>query len=79
MKKTVWMIWGIVCCTLLLEANKIPGYVPPEAKKKVKKPELYHAAWEKMYGGDDADIAYGIVALDNGESALVGSCRSFNA
>lgn len=79
MKKIVLMIWGIVCCTLLLEANKIPGYVAPQAKKKVKKPELYYAAWEKMYGGDDADIAYGIVALENEESALVGSCRSFNA
>ncbi|MEN8727937.1 MAG: hypothetical protein ABF276_08245, partial [Sulfurovum sp.] len=79
MKKIVLIVWGIALCTLLLEASKIPGYTPPGAEKKVKKPELYHAIWEKMYGGEDNDIAYGIVALEEGESAIVGTCRSFNA
>ncbi|RLA71070.1 MAG: hypothetical protein DRG09_01375 [Epsilonproteobacteria bacterium] len=79
MKKIALIVLGTLLCTLVLEANKIPGYVPPEAKKKVKKPEIYHALWEKMYGGKDDDIAYGIVALEEGESAMVGTCKSFNA
>jgi uncharacterized delta-60 repeat protein len=52
-----------------------------KAKKKkiVKKEELYHAVWKKTYGGDEGDIAHGIVALDNGDSVLVGTCKSFGA
>ncbi len=54
-----------------------------EAKKAVKKKEvkkeLYHVVWEKTYGGDDGDVANGIVALENGDSALVGTCKSFGA
>ncbi len=48
-------------------------------KKKVKKEELYHAVWKKTYGGEDGDIAHGIVALDNGDSVMVGTCKSFGA
>lgn len=79
MKKIALIVLGTLLCTLVLEANKIPGYVAPGQEKKEKKPEIYHAVWEKMYGGDRDDIAYGIVALEEGESAMVGSCRSFNA
>lgn len=54
-----------------------------EAKKSVEKKALqkenYHSVWEKTYGGDDGDIAQGIAALDKGESALVGTCKSFGA
>ena len=49
------------------------------AKNKVVKKEVYQAVWEKTYGGDDGDIANGIVALENGEYALVGTCKSFGA
>ena len=49
-----------------------------EAKEAVKK-DIYHAVWEKTYGGEDGDIANGVVALENGESALVGTCKSFGA
>ena len=49
-----------------------------DAKEAVKK-DTYHAVWEKTYGGDDGDIANGIVALENGESAIVGTCKSFGA
>jgi uncharacterized delta-60 repeat protein len=48
-------------------------------KKAVKKEPLYHAVWKKMYGGEDGDIAHGIVALDNGDSVMVGTCKSFGA
>jgi hypothetical protein len=48
-------------------------------KKKAVKKDTYHAVWEKTYGGDDGDIVNGIVALENGDSALVGTCKSFGA
>lgn len=79
MKKIIFIVGGIVLFSLFLEANKIPGYVPPEAVKKEKIPDVYHAVWGKTYGGDDSDIAYGIAALEEGDSAIVGTCRSFNA
>ena len=46
--------------------------------KKVKK-EVYVDVWQKIYGGKEDDIAYGIVALENGESAIVGTCKSYGA
>jgi len=45
----------------------------------VKKKEAYHAQWQKIYGGKEDDIAYDIVALENGESAIVGTCKSYGA
>ena len=39
----------------------------------------YTAQWQTIYGGKEDDIAYGIVALENGDSALVGTCKSFGA
>ena len=62
--------------TMALHANKIP--TDPNVKKVVKK-EAYKKVWEKVYGGKDDDIAHDIVALENGESAIVGSCKSFEA
>lgn len=79
MKKIILIIGITFLCTLVLEANKIPGYIPPEAQKKAKKPDIYHAVWEKTYGGEYDDIAYAVVALEKAESALVGTCKSFNA
>ena len=50
-----------------------------EKKEKVKQEDPYHAVWKKTYGGDEGDIAYGITALDNGDSVMVGTCKSFGA
>jgi uncharacterized delta-60 repeat protein len=47
--------------------------------KKVVKKEAYQAVWQKIYGGSEDDIAYGVVALENGDSAIVGSCKSYGA
>ena len=48
-------------------------------EKTAKKEPAYHAVWKKAYGGDEGDIAHGIVALENGDSVMVGTCRSFGA
>jgi hypothetical protein len=50
------------------------------AKNKItKKKEVYSAQWQKIYGGKEDDIAYDIVALENGDSAVVGTCKSYGA
>jgi len=71
--------WVLVSLMLLLtvgiEANKIPQ----EKKTPIKKKEPYVKVWEKIYGGDDDDVAKDIVALEKGESAIVGTCKSYNA
>ena len=72
-----WITVGLVAlCTVGAYANKIPQ--DTKTKKTVKK-EVYQKVWEKIYGGKDDDIAQGIVALENGESAIVGTCKSFGA
>jgi len=53
--------------------------VETKKKKKVIQEEVYHAVWKKTYGGEDKDIAQGIVALENGDSVMVGTCESFSA
>ncbi len=55
------------------------GSVYAKTVEKPKKKEAYSAVWQKIYGGKEDDIAYGIVALENGESAIVGTCKSFGA
>jgi uncharacterized delta-60 repeat protein len=48
------------------------------ADSKVKKPNFY-AEWQKVYGGTDDDIANDVVMLEDGEIAVIGSCKSFDA
>ena len=51
-----------------------------EAKKETKlNKNAYVAEWQTIYGGDEDDIAYGIVALEEGDAAVVGTCKSFDA
>ena len=71
--------WVLVSLMLLLTVGINANKIPQEKKTLVKKKEVYQKVWEKLYGGEDDDIAYGIVALENGESAIVGTCKSFGA
>ena len=51
-----------------------------EAKKETKlNKNAYVAEWQTIYGGDEDDIAYGVVALEKGDAAIVGTCKSFDA
>jgi hypothetical protein len=72
LKKLVYIILGLALC--------FTGSYAEEAKaKKVVKKDAYTAEWQTIYGGDEDDIAYGIVALEDGDSAIVGTCKSFGA
>ena len=77
MLRQKWVAVGLIALsTMVVYANKIP--VDASVKKVIKK-EAYTKVWEKLYGGDDDDKAYDIVSLENGESAIVGTCKSFDA
>ena len=76
MLKKILMIVGVITLSsTTLLANKIPQ----EKKPKVVKAEVFEKVWEKIYGGKDDDIAQDIVALENAESVIVGTCKSFDA
>ncbi|SFV64360.1 hypothetical protein MNB_SV-10-1350 [hydrothermal vent metagenome] len=71
-KKVIIIMAGIFLFFAAAEAKGV------QTKKVVKK-EAYRAVWQRIYGGKEDDIAYGIVALENGESAIVGTCKSYGA
>ena len=66
----------IICCTLMALSLQSSADARPE---EVVKKDAYRAEWQTIYGGKEDDIAYGIVALENGDSAIVGTCKSFGA
>jgi len=68
LKKLFYISFSVVLLSSLLQAGD------EKAKKNV-----YIAQWQTIYGGDEDDIAYGIVALEGGDSAIVGTCKSFGA
>jgi hypothetical protein len=49
------------------------------AIKKVQKKPSYEKVWQEIYGGNDTDRAMGVVALEKGDVAVVGTCKSFGA
>ena len=48
-----------------------------KATPKVK--PAFTTEWQKIYGGEDDDIANAVMMLDNGDTVIVGECKSFNA
>lgn len=73
LKKLSVTLFSSLLLVSVVEAKKT------EKKEKIKKEAPYHVTWKKTYGGDDGDIAYDIVALDQGDSVIVGTCKSFGA
>ncbi len=67
------------CSKLLLSSLLLSPYLFADAPKKVKQKPAFQTVWEKIYGGVDDDVAQGIVMLENGDNAIVGTCKSFNA
>ncbi len=65
----------IYCAVMALSLQSLADARPDEVVKK----DAYKAVWQTIYGGKEDDIAYGIVALENGDSAIVGTCKSFGA
>jgi len=77
-RRSIAISVGLILLSVSVQANKIPGSKSEGVKKVVPK-EAYKSVWEKIYGGDDADLAKGIVAIEDGQSVIVGTCESFGA
>ena len=72
----IFKVLSVIAGTILLTGTV--SAKDTTVKKSVKK-EAYTDVWQKIYGGKEDDIAYGIVALENGDSAIVGTCKSYGA
>ncbi len=65
---------------LLASALLAPYLFANEETNVTKEPKpAFETVWQKIYGGEDDDIANGIVMLENGDNAIVGECKSFGA
>jgi len=67
------------CTKVLLSSLLLSPILFANSPKKEPKKPAFQTVWQKIYGGDDDDIAKGIVMLENGDNAIVGTCKSFNA
>ena len=45
----------------------------------VNKKPTFEKVWQETYGGNDTDRAMAVVALENGDVAVAGTCKSFDA
>ncbi|HIP50917.1 MAG TPA: hypothetical protein EYG94_02415 [Campylobacterales bacterium] len=64
------------CSKLLLASALFSPILMADAK--VKKTN-FHAQWQKTYGGTDDDIANAVIMLEDGKTAVIGTCKSFDA
>jgi len=69
------------CSKLLLTSALLTPYLFANGEANVSKEAkpAFETVWQKIYGGEDDDIAHAIVMLENGDNAIVGECKSFNA
>ncbi|RUM74921.1 MAG: hypothetical protein DSZ11_03180 [Sulfurovum sp.] len=69
-----------ISTTIVVTSLLLAPYLYADAPKvkKENKP-AFTRVWEKIYGGEDDDIARGIVMLEEGDVAIIGECKSFNA
>ena len=65
----------VLTSTLLLNSL----FANEEANITKKTKPAFETVWQKIYGGEDDDIAHAVVMLENGDNAIVGECKSFNA
>lgn len=64
---------------LLLTSLLLTPLLYGDSSKKAEEKPSFQTVWQKTYGGEDDDIARGVVMLENGDNAIVGTCKSFNA
>ena len=57
----------------------LSGIVLAAEVQAVNKKPTFEKVWQETYGGNDTDRAIATVALENGDIAVAGTCKSFNA
>ena len=63
------------CSKLILLSTLLSPLLLADAPKK----PAFQTVWQKIYGGTDDDIANGVTMLEDGDVAIVGECKSFDA
>ena len=64
---------------LILLSTLLSPLLLANTKQSTNKKPAFQTVWQKIYGGKDDDIANGVVMLENGDVAIVGECKSFDA
>lgn len=54
-------------------------YAEATADQPVAKAPMFQTIWQKIYGGEADDRANGVVMLEEGDIAIIGECKSFDA
>ncbi len=69
------------CSKILLTSALLAPYLfATQPAKVTEEPKpAFQTVWQKIYGGEDDDIAHGVVMLEKGDNAIIGECKSFNA
>ncbi len=47
--------------------------------KSIQKKPTFEKVWQEIYGGSDTDRAMAVVALEDGDVAIAGTCKSFDS
>jgi len=55
------------------------GIIQAAGVQAVQKKPTFEKVWQETYGGNDTDRAIATVALENGDVAVAGTCKSFDA
>jgi len=55
------------------------GVIQAAEVKAAQKKLTFEKVWQETYGGNDTDRAMAVVALENGDVAVAGTCKSFDA
>lgn len=66
----------IILCSLFV-SSLLYAEAPTE-NAHASKP-LYETEWQRIYGGDADDRAHAAIMLEEGEIAVIGECKSFDA
>lgn len=57
----------------------LSGIIQAAEVQAVNKKPTFEKVWQETYGGTDTDRAMATIALENGDVAVAGTCKSFDA
>jgi len=69
----------MVLTSLILSPYLFATEAKTVEKEPLKPKPVFETVWQKVYGGEDDDIANGVVMLEDGDNAIVGECKSYGA
>ncbi len=64
---------------LLISLLLSPYLCADTTQSNQEKKPAFETVWQKIYGGEEDDIAHAVVMLENGDNAIIGECKSYHA